>query len=362
MRKMKTMIIISIVILAVIFLVVSFILYGNYQMGKISNLSYKETLNYVLKDNSNAVISVGIIKNGNADYTVYGENGTILPKEEHVYEIGSLTKTFTAALVEKAIVEEKININDTVDKYLAMPKGKKYPTIGQLLTHTSRYKGYYFETSMIGNFFCGRNDFCGINEDRMLARLSRLSVNGEASKFEYSNFGYATLGLILEAVYGEEYTKLVNHFAQEELGLMNTHISDRKGDLQNYWDWENDDVYLSAGGLTSNITDMLTYAQLQLSGGDIFTVCHESLAVINATSVNFAQMDIHMDEIGMGWIIDNKNEIIWHNGGTGGYNCYLGFNQKSDTAVVILSNLKPNYKIPATVMGIKLLLIYGTKE
>ena len=51
-----------------------------------------------------------------------------------------------------------------------------------------------------------------------------------------------------------------------------------------------------------------------------------------------------------------KNNIIWHNGGTGNYNSYLGFNPETGTAVVVLSNLVPNYRVPATVLGVKLLL------
>ena len=47
--------------------------------------------------------------------------------------------------------------------------------------------------------------------------------------------------------------------------------------------------------------------------------------------------------------------LFWHNGGTGHYNSYLGFCPGTDTAVVVLSNLSPNDRIPATVLGIKLL-------
>lgn len=62
--------------------------YSKYQMSKIPGLSFRETLAYTTKDNRSAVITVGIIKNGNASYTVYGENGKELPKELHTYEIG----------------------------------------------------------------------------------------------------------------------------------------------------------------------------------------------------------------------------------------------------------------------------------
>ena len=63
-----------------------------------------------------------------------------------------------------------------------------------------------------------------------------------------------------------------------------------------------------------------------------------------------------MDGIGMAWILDQENGVIWHNGGTGDYNSYLGFNPETGTAVVVLSNLPPSYRIPATVLGIKLLM------
>ena len=101
---------------------------------------------------------------------------------------------------------------------------------------------------------------------------------------------------------------------------------------------------------------MLNYAQLQLDENLVFSRCHQSLKTINASSESYKLMGIHMDEIGMAWIKDNENGIIWHNGGTGHYNSYLGFDPENKTAVVILSNLAPNDRIPATVLGIKKLL------
>ena len=101
---------------------------------------------------------------------------------------------------------------------------------------------------------------------------------------------------------------------------------------------------------------MLAYAQMQLDKDTPFAQCHESLKTINASTESYLMMGIHMDEIGMAWIIDSENGFIWHNGGTGHYNSYLGFNPENRTAVVILSNLGPNDRIPATVLGIKKLL------
>lgn len=354
-RKKHFLIVVSII--ALIMLAVGvFAIYGNYQMSKIPGLSFDECLEYTLEGKDDAYITVGIIKDGAASYTVFSQDGVEMPQEEYVYEIGSLTKTFTAALIEKAIIEKKINLDHSIDKYLDLPAGEEYPTIEQLLTHTSGYKAHYFEKPMINNFFSRRNDFYGITDNMILSRLSKEFVTGEAHKFNYSNFGFAALGLILEEVYHMDYTDLVNGFAAEGLGLENTRISDKQGNLKRYWDWVSDDAYLAAGGLTSTISDMLVYAQYQLSNEEIFLRSHDSLATIDATTSTNEIIDINMDDIGAGWIIDRKNDIIWHNGGTGKFNCYLGFSTQNDTAVIILSNLAPNYKIPATVMGVKLLI------
>ena len=98
---------------------------------------------------------------------------------------------------------------------------------------------------------------------------------------------------------------------------------------------------------------MLAYAQMHLHKDSPFAVCHESLKTINAFIESYRMMGIHMDEIGMAWIIDRENGFIWHNGGTGHYNSYLGFCPETGTAVVVLYNLPPNDRIPATVLGIK---------
>ena len=347
-------------------------IYGRYQMSKIPELSFQEILEYTTKDNADAVITVGIVKDGQISYKVYGENGKELPAELHTYEIGSLTKTFTAALINKAIQEEKINIDCTIDNYLSLPEGNAYPTIKELLTHTSGYKGYYLESPMVSNFFNGRNDFYGVTKEMVSDKAGNLNMDKASYDFVYSNYGYAVLGLVLEAVYETEYTSLLDDFAQNELGDIvfvelpevgdAVTFNEPFGSVEKYWDWKEDDAYLSAGAVTSNIEDMLLYAQRQLEDNSYFSECHNSLKTINASTEMYKTMGIHMDEIGMSWIIDSENNIIWHNGGTGNYNSYLGFNPKTGTAVVVLSNLAPNYRVPATVLGVNLLLELDNKR
>lgn len=187
----------------------------------------------------------------------------------------------------------------------------------------------------------------------VLTRAKDLDMDRDDYGFEYSNFGYAVLGLVLESVYGTDYTALVNDYVRNNLGLSATKISDQSGDLGNLWAWEANDGYLSAGALTSDISDMLAYAQMQLNEGSPFATCHESLKTINASTESYWMIGIHMDEIGTAWVIDRENGFVWHNDGTGHYNSYLGFCPKTRTAAVVLSNLSPDDRIPATVLGIK---------
>jgi len=170
---------------------------------------------------------------------------------------------------------------------LALPYGNEYPTVKELLTHTSGYKRYYFESPMIANFFKGRNDFYGIAKEIVLDKASDLSMDEDSYGFTYSNYGYAVLGLVIVAVYDTDYTTLVNEFAQRELDLTDTKISDKSGDLGNYWDWKDYDAYLSAGAITSNISDMLSYAQMQLESNSYFAECHKSLKTINASTEEY---------------------------------------------------------------------------
>ena len=336
-------------------------------INKLVELEPKDCLNYTLENKSDGIITVAEItpvdktdKNElKSSITVYGPDGQILDTNQnlnHIYEIGSLTKTITAALICKAKNDNLLSLDDTIDKYLELPARFKYPTIKSLLTHTSGYKSFYLEKGMTANHLKKRNDFYGITKEQIINRLSRTKINTtKQHQFLYSNFGYSVLGLVLESVYKKPYTQLANDFVQNELGMTHTYIADGNGDLRNYMAWAPDDAYLCAGAFYSTIEDMIIYAKLQLSEDDVFAECHKLLADINDKATVNRQLGIKMDGIAYAWIFDNDSRFWWHNGGTDNYNCYLGFSIERQKAVIVLSNLPPSYKIPATVIGAKMM-------
>jgi CubicO group peptidase (beta-lactamase class C family) len=348
--------VICIISAAVIIGIGIFFGFNAYRINKVTKMTFEEMLLYTTEKNEKALIAVCIIKNGESNYLLYGENGTTLQQARHIFEIGSITKTFTASLLYKAVDEGKINIDDGIDKYLNLPVKNYYPAIRRILTHTSGYKGYYLNMQMVSNFFADRNSFYMVSDKKLIQQIGKINLEDRDYDYKYSNFGISVIGAVLSEVYKKEYTTLINDYIREEFNFINTKVFDSSADLGNYWDWAENDAYMPAGALTSTIEDMLEYAQIQMKEvPEYLSGMHEVLAQINATTSINSKMDIRMDSIGATWNIDSKNNIIWHNGGTGNYNSYLGFDKDRQIAVVILSNLSPNYRIPATVMGVKLL-------
>ena len=324
----------------------------------IPSLSFQECLAYTTKGKQDARITVAVIQNGKTMFSYFGENGSRLTEEPNrPFEIGSLTKTITAAMIIKAQEEKLLSIDDTIDAYLVIPNQRNVPTIRQLLTHCSGYRGYYMEAPMIGNFFANRNSFFGVSKQMVLSRVDSIQLNQSSYPFSYSNFGYAVLGLVLEEVYQQDYESLVNRFVQEEFRMSSTHISIGAEELPNGWDWEKGDAYRSAGALISTPRDMAAYAEALLLGNpSCLQEATRPITSVQATSGRNTTLDIRMDSIGAAWIRDDIHGIIWHNGGTGNYNSYLGFDPARKIAVVVLSNLAPDDRIPATVLGVKLLM------
>lgn len=352
-RKVKIIIVVIVIAAAVIALGAAAFL--KYQMSLIPKMSSEEILGYTLKNNSEGVITVGIIKDGKISYSVYGKDGMKLANALHTYEIGSLTKTITASLVNKAVNEGKIDVDGSIDNYLELPQKEHYPTVRDLLTHTSGYKPYYLDGPMIKSHFTKSNDFYGVGDSDILKRLEKVDIKEQEYSFDYSNFGYAVLGLILEKVYETEYTTLVNEYLHNELSMKNTKVSEGDGDLGKYWEWQPGDTYIAAGAITSDIEDMLIYAKLQLDEEGMWANDHAPLKLFDANSDSYKSLGIRIDGAAYGWMCDTESGILWHNGGTSEYNAYLGFLPSDDTAVVVLSNLPSGYRIPATVLGRKLL-------
>lgn len=356
--KKKTIISVIAVLLSVVLSFVGtfggLLVYQQNNFDKLKNMSSLDMIEYCCSD-KNTKISVAFIENGEITYHIYSQNG----EETNIYdyEIGSISKTFVGALCAKAINENKLSLTDSIAKYLDLGNDKYYPTIERLLTHTSGYDAYYFESSMIGNKFAHiTNDFYGIGKNKVLHRVQNFVLENKDYPFVYSNFGISVLGLVLESIYSDSFTNIMNDFIRNDLHLQNTQAAKQNGNLNKYWKWKQSDGYIPAGSIISNIESMAIYLQLYMNNTiSYLPMTYSKIKDINANQAAYEAMNIRIDSVGMTWMLDNKNDIIWHNGATTDFNSYIGFTQDRQCGVVILSNLNANDKISMTVIGTKLL-------
>lgn len=290
--------------------------------------TYQDSLIALTQGKSEAVVTIGILRDGKAEYHVYGEDGKELPYVAHTYAVGSVTKTFTGALAAKQVAAGKLELEEDISKYL--PGANPGVTLKKLLTHTSGLSDEWEQA-------LGRDASAAFNREEMTALLNTRQLSGDDYAPEYSNFGAALAGTIAAACENKTYEAAMNDFIQKDLGLSNTQVGG-KGDLQNYWNWNASDEMMAAGAILSNAEDMLQYGSLYLKEEPSYLKnCLESLA-------EFTQ-DY---ECGYFWLIDKENGICWHNGELAmedengndvGFQSFLGISKETKSIVVVLSNL-----------------------
>ena len=353
MKNKKVKIFFIIILLAImIYYVITYInstIYKN-KMEQICTYNSNQMINYTLNNNENTIISVAIYDGNNITYNIYGAEYNL----DYDYEIGSITKTFTAMLVSKAIVEGKINLNDSISNYLELDN-RYYPTIKRIITHTSGLKPYYLSLQKIKNYFAGGNDFYGISKEQLLEELNKTNLEDKEYNFTYSNFGISALGLVLEKVYGKSYNELLGEYLKQ-LNMNNTTIASGTGNLSGYWKWNENDGYIPAGGVISNIEDMSKYLETLINSEEDYIIkAQEPLINVDVTNEIYNMFDVNIDSIGMTWMIDDKNNIIWHNGSTTNFNSYIGFNKEEKVGVVVLSNISAQKDVNMTLIGNKIM-------
>lgn len=357
LKPKKLVVILSLFIISIAIIITTTRILNIQKVKRVAKMNSIEAINSYCSNKNNIVMSIGIIYREKSDYIVYGKNGTILPKEEHLYEIGSITKTFTTSLLTKAIYNGQIDLNDSISKFIKLNVGQFYPTIEQLATHTAGY-GEYPPFIKIKSIMSSATDhsnfFYGYNTQSLIKDLQKRTLSNKPYAWEYSNFGMSALGNVLTQVYNSDYKTLVENYAQKELGLANTHVGINKGDLNGYtkgnkvanWKWKDDDAFLPAGSLVSNIDDMLKYINIQISGEDKYLALgYKKYAVTSNPQY----------DMGLGWILDTKNNIIWHNGETYGFNSFIGFDREKKIGVVIMANYAGQADNSSTIIGQKLL-------
>lgn len=266
-----------------------------------------------------------------------------------VFEIGSVTKVFTSLLLSDMVQRGQVALTDPVSKYL--PAGVKMPqrngkqiTLLDLATHTSGLP------RIPGNF--KPKDPANPYADYSVAQLYEFLASYElprdiGAQYEYSNLGGGLLGHVLTLRAGMDYEALVRARITAPLDMNSTSIALSPGmkarlavghddKLKPVANWDLPTL-AGAGALRSTANDMLTFVAANIGGYTKTPLAPAMAAMLDVRRPSGAPgLDV-----ALAWHIYSSPQggsIIWHNGGTGGYRSFIGYDPKTRIGVVVLAN------------------------
>lgn len=294
-------------------------------------------------------VAVGLL-NGEQRH-VYGFGKVSLesdrtPDGDTVFEIGSITKVFTATLLADMVEDGVVSLDDPVSDLLpdsvSVPtRGEKAITLLHLTTQTSGLSRLPNNLRPANQ----RNPYADYSVDQLYEYLGSTGLLSEpGEKYLYSNAGVGLLGHALALKAGKDYEALAIERILDPLGMNDTRITFTPGMksrlAQGYnarlepaenWDLP---TLAGAGALRSTVNDMLKFlaANVGLGQSDL----HSAMATTHAERHEAGGPT----RIGMGW---HRSPVpsgisVWHNGGTGGFRSIAGFLEGKELAVVVLCN------------------------
>jgi CubicO group peptidase (beta-lactamase class C family) len=279
-----------------------------------------------------AGIVIGVLDaDGRSHVVAYGDPGPGQPSLDgsSVFEIGSISKVFTATVLAELVQEGKVRLDDPAQKYL--PSSVRVPsrddkviTLGNLSEQNSGLP------RMPTNFKPAdkTNPYADYTVQQMYDFLSGYQLTRDpGAQFEYSNLGVGLLGHLLSRATGMTNTAItLTPWMKAHLALGH----DEQGHVVPNWDLP---TLAGAGAIRSTTNDMLKFLEANL---------HPERGGLQR-AMAFAQKDrapAGNMRIGLNWLTTyaGTDTIVWHNGGTGGYRTFLGFEPSRKIGVVVMTN------------------------
>jgi len=278
---------------------------------------------------------IGIIKRKNELFWVDNQN--------EIFEIGSISKVFTTVLLSHFIHQKKATLQETLQQqfHFSLKNGQNI-TLQQLANHTSGLprlpQNIYPLLSLYPNdpyqHYTSKLLENYLEKDVVLAYTT-------GAKSEYSNLGVGLLGYILTQKSKKSYEDLMQKYIFKPLKMKNSttllsNVSqenlikgrDLQGEIISNWNFT--DALVGAGGIKSSASDMVKFIRKNLENTAVYNLPQHATFSIN-----------NQRKVGLGWqiLLQKNKEILWHNGGTGGYRSCIAINKKGGKGVLVLSNI-----------------------
>ncbi|MDJ0840138.1 MAG: serine hydrolase domain-containing protein [Acidobacteriota bacterium] len=276
-------------------------------------------------------------------------------------DAGSITKTFTAALVFMLIQEGKLSLDDTLDTWIPdFPRAAEI-TVRMLLGHTSGIFDYTesetFFQDLVASF--GQNQ--AITPEELLAYArDRPFVFEPGLGWSYSNTNYILLGMIIESVTGDQYVNQLRRRILVPLGLRRTYLAgsepvppdrarayynDGSGELLDVTEALDMSWLWAAGALISIPEDLMVFARALFEGELLQADSLQAMLTTTSPITPFSRY-------GLGVIINEVDglELYGHDGGTFGGSAYFAYIPQLDTALATqLNHFAVNSKLGTLV-------------
>ena len=265
-----------------------------------------------------------------------------------LFEIGSITKVFTSTVLAQRVAQGDLGLDTRLDEVMGAKPAWANPGVGavtlrQLATHTSGLPRLPLDANFLGGMVRSlHNPYANYSEADMWTYVRQLALEVQLDPpVAYSNLGVGLLGQALASLDKMSYSDMVTARILAPLGLTATGTglsTDRAPFMAQghnasllpvpLWDLPS---MPGAGALRSSTRDMARFLQAHMQG-----------TLAGASATHSAQVRIDdTQSVALGWFIEQRHgeEIHWHNGGTGGFRTFAGFNLKSGKGVVVLSNV-----------------------
>ena len=292
----------------------------------------------LLEDKRFHSVSIAVLKDGQSTIKHFGEltigKGN-KPNDSTLYELASVTKTFTGYIAAKAVLDQKLNLEDDIRIYLDEPypnlafKGEPIK-IKHLITHTSGFPNFPIKSENKKAFFEG------------LKLINIETKPGEV--YSYSNTAPELTAYILEKVYQKSFEELVIELVLKPNNMNQTKFTlnenDRKKLVKGYNDKNelmpnfNRTLWGGISGLHSTTTDLVKYMKLQLDPSN--PIVSESHKKLYKEGSDFWE--------GYHWyIVENGNGLMYrHHGGIYGMQNWFVIYPKQNIGISILTNTSFN--------------------
>lgn len=314
--------------------------------------------------NNDSSILLGIVnQNGRQIYSVGIDDKSNIPVEDRIFEIGSISKVFTAVFLQTMIRDNIVQLDDSVLKYQpsyirAFSNNRKEITLRDLITHQSNLPRDASNIKVQDRM----NPFASYQAKDLDQFLSNFQLKKYKNKWKYSNVGVGFLGNLLASVLGTEYEEAINARICKPLDLHNTFINisdnNQRRVIKTYM--KNKEIppfsipaLPGAGGLKSTLNDMLTFIEgnLRLTDNPLQQVFNQTHKIQNNIRVD---NNTHM---GLGWMISKDKQtqdyIHWHTGGTVGFNTYIGMKKEKKMGIIIATTQKHSmWKLVKILLGL----------